>query len=286
VNPVLLGSLAALCWGSLDFLAGRTSSVIGAARTTAGVTITGLLVLTLWLASAASFPDLMRSDIWIPLAAGAGFALATLWLFGAISSGPVSLAVPIVMSYPATTVVVAAALGRWPSTLQLALVVFIMAGVVLAAVAESHEDADTISAARRWRTISLAALSHATFLVSVMAGQHAAGLFGEVEAVWISRLSGSLVVVPLLLGVRVAANIDWRLGALLVFMGALDVAGSSLLFAAGRTSHPELAIVSASASGAVTVILAWLILKERIPAWRWIGISMTFAGIGALSAVK
>jgi len=29
MNPVLLGSLAALCWGTLDFLAGKVSRAMG-----------------------------------------------------------------------------------------------------------------------------------------------------------------------------------------------------------------------------------------------------------------
>jgi drug/metabolite transporter (DMT)-like permease len=60
----------------------------------------------------------------------------------------------------------------------------------------------------------------------------------------------------------------------------------SLLFAAGRSDHPELAVVCASASGAVTVILARIVSRERILPLRWLGIAMTFAGIGLLSAVN
>ena len=60
----------------------------------------------------------------------------------------------------------------------------------------------------------------------------------------------------------------------------------SLLFAAGKTAQPELATVCGSASGAITVILAWIFLKEKIVYLRWLGIAATFSGIAALSALK
>src|SRR5437764_8044725 len=111
MNPIILGGIAALCWGTLDFLAGRVSSAIGAGRTTAAVTLAGLAILTLWLALNRSFPDLMVPEIWMPMCAGAAFALATLWFFTAISSGPVSLAVPIGIAYPASAVILSAAIA-------------------------------------------------------------------------------------------------------------------------------------------------------------------------------
>ena len=88
MNPILLGSLTALCWGTVDFIAGRTSATAGAIRTTAGVTIAGLILLTAWLAASGTFPSLSQGPIWLPLVAGAGFALATMCLFAAISSEP------------------------------------------------------------------------------------------------------------------------------------------------------------------------------------------------------
>jgi drug/metabolite transporter (DMT)-like permease len=209
-----------------------------------------------------------------------------MWLFAAISSGPMSLAVPIVMSYPATTVIVVAAIGRVPGLLQLVLVAIIMTGVLVVAASEAADDVQSHGSERRRRTIGFALLSHVTFLFAVLAGQQAALTFGEIESVWISRIAGTLVVLPMLLGGGGKQSITLPLWALLAFMGALDVAALSLLFAAGHTPQPELAVVCASASGAVTVILAWLFAKERIVPLRWAGIAMTFAGIAALSAVK
>src|SRR5262245_25955944 len=169
MNPVLLGSLAALCWGTLDFLAGTTSRAIGPIRVTTAVTVIGLALLTLWLWTFGEFPSLRRDHIWWPLLAGIGYAFATLFLFAAIASGPVSLAVPVTMSYPATSVITATFLGHMPSPLQFLFVAVILAGVLLVALGE-HDNGAPAAPGRKQRTLIFALLAHLTFVIAVFTG--------------------------------------------------------------------------------------------------------------------
>lgn len=286
MNPVLIGATAALCWGTLDFIAGRTSGALGAARTTAGVTFGGLILLTAWIALTGSFPNPSLSALGLPALAGAGLAFATICLFAAISSGPVSLAVPITMAYPATGIALFAILGNTPKPIQIALAAVVMAGVLIVAGSESTHGRDTSDPARRRRTILFALGSHFIFLFSVFAGQKAALALGETQSVWLSRLVGSLAVIPFIFIRRSASNITVPVLGLFLLMGGLDVGALVLLFAAAASEHPQLAIVTASGSGAITVILAAIFLKERITFARWAGILITFIGIAALSATN
>ena len=71
MHPVFLGTVAALSWGTLDFLAGLSSRRMGYVQTTAGVTLSGFLLLTLALAVFGPFPsfglsivDQFRSFSW------------------------------------------------------------------------------------------------------------------------------------------------------------------------------------------------------------------------------
>lgn len=285
MNPVLLGTGTALCWGTLDLWAGGMSRMIGAARTTAGVTISGAILLTLWFFALGDFPLLAHQQVWLPAIAGIGFAIATLWLFAAIASGPVALAVPLTMSYPASALLVTALLGTVPSAAQIICIAVITAGVIAVAIGE-HETEAHATLGRKRRTIIYALLAHVTFLAAVFAGQRAAPIFGEIEAVWISRLAGSAIMVPFIFAEGGTARAGPRHVALLSLMGLLDVTALSLLFAAGQTANPAIALVCASASGAVTVILARIFMKERVALLRWFGIAATFAGIAALSAFK
>ena len=119
MHPVLLGTLAAALLGNAGFSGGWSSRRLGYMRTTAGVTLTGFVALTLALAIFGTFPAIEGSQAWIAMAAGAGIALATLCLFAALASGPISLAIPVAMSYPASTVLVFAASARFPPCLNL-----------------------------------------------------------------------------------------------------------------------------------------------------------------------
>lgn len=285
MNPVLLGSLAALCWGMLDFLAGTTSRTIGAIRVTAAVTVIGLILITVWLWAFGEVPTFQRDDIWWPLLAGLGYAFATLFLFTGIASGPVSLAVPVTMSYPATSLALATFLGNMPSLLQILFVALILLGVLLVAVGEP-EDHGLETAARRRRTLLFAILAHLTFVLAVFTGQTSAPLFGEIETTWISRLAGTAAMLPLLLLSKGGVGHQIQYLPLLCLMALLDTIAAVLLFAAGKTAQPELANVCGTASGAITVILAWIFLREKIVYLRWLGIAATFFGIAALSALK
>lgn len=288
MNPVFLGTAAALCWGMLDFLAGKTGRRIGPLPVTAAVTLFGLVLISLWLLAFGELPTLLRGDVWWPVVAGIGVALATLFLFTAITSGPISLAVPVAMSYPATSVLLGAFLGSIPSLTQLAFVALILIGAFLVACGESETGSAAVeeTPGRRRRTITFAILAHLTFVVGVFAGQKSALLFDEIQSVWISRLAGAAIMLPLMLARTAPIRPQIPYLPVLAAMGLLDVFAITLLFAAGKSAQPELANVCATASGAITIVLAWIFLHEKIAYLRWLGIAATFFGIAALSAFK
>jgi drug/metabolite transporter (DMT)-like permease len=285
MHPVFLGTVAALSWGTLDFLAGLSSRRMGYVQTTAGVTLSGFLLLTLALAVFGPFPSFESSTIWLAMAAGAGVALATMCLFAALASGPISLAIPVAMSYPASTVVVFAALGTYPTLHQLIAVFAILGGAGLVAMSEPPES-HSAAPGRIRRTITFALLAHVIFLFSVLAGQNAAQEIGALQSAWVSRIGGCILVHPILFLASDAKQLTLRASPLLAIMGLLDVMGMSALFAAGRTEQPELATVCSAAAGAITVILAAVFLKEKVKPGRWVGIALVFSGVSALSLAK
>ncbi len=218
---------------------------------------------------------------WLPALSGVFLALATIWLFAAMAAGSVSLAVPIVMSYPATSLVLGAFAGRAPSFGQMLFAALVIAGVVLVARSETS-GAGRMNNPRR--AISFALLSHATFALGTFIGQYAATIYGALPATWISRIGGSAAILPLLfLTTPKPGEIPHGWLPFLMLMGGLDVFALSMLNLGGHTSQPELAVVTASAAGVIAILLAWVFFKERIAPLRWIGIIMTFSGVAALT---
>ena len=282
MNPGLLGLFAAAAWGVHDVIGARVSAEIGAIKTATAVTLFGLVLLTLWLTIAGGFPTSGVERAWLPALSGVFLALATIWLFAAMAAGSVSLSLPIVMSYPATSLLLGAFAGRTPDLAQVLFAALVIAGVVLVALSETSDGQRT---GNPRRAIVFAILSHATFALGNFIGQYAATIYGAIPATWISRIGGSAAIIPLVL-LATSKPSELRLGLLpfLVLMGGLDVFALSMLNLGGHTSQPELAIVTASAAGVIAILLAWVFLKERIAPLRWVGIIMTFGGVAALTA--
>jgi drug/metabolite transporter (DMT)-like permease len=282
MNPGLLGLIAAAAWGVHDVIGARVAAQIGAVKTATAVTLFGLVLLTLWLTIAGGFPTSDVERAWLPALSGVFLALATIWLFAAMAAGSVSLAVPIVMSYPATSLVLGTLAGRTPDLAQVLFAALVIAGVVLVARSETSGGERT---GNPRRAIVFAILSHATFAVGNFIGQYAATIYGAIPATWISRIGGSAAIIPLLLLISSKpGEFPRSLLPFLVLMGGLDVFALSMLNLGGHTSQPELAVVTASAAGVIAILLAWVFFKERISPLRWIGIIMTFSGVAALTA--
>ena len=66
-------------------------------------------------------------------------------------------------------------------------------------------------------------------------------------------------------------------------MAILDVAAVCTINFMGRLPNKEFGAMGISAYGAISVLLAMMILKEKVSPWQWFGIAMIVCGVGALS---
>ena len=106
-GSVFWGAGAAVSWGFADFVARFTGRSVGVAASFLAVSVLGMgaLVLFMWLRGDTMLwhnPDALGVlGLGLLVAAGATTALATVLLYDALTKGPVSLASPVVSSYPA-----------------------------------------------------------------------------------------------------------------------------------------------------------------------------------------
>ena len=294
MNPAILGVIAALSWGAHDFAARFPSGRIGATHAVFGVSVAALGWLSLWLLATGSVPSFQLPHLWLPALTGISFALATVWLFAALTVGPIAVVAPIVGAYPTYAVAFAFAMGTRPTALDwLAMGAVILGVVVVARQGEAApEHAAEVSAPGGGR-ISARALVYAfaaglAFACSLTAGQHAAPVYGEVEATWLARIFGiaCVTLACLLQGRRLGATRLGRYGrwwVLLIVMGLLDSIALAAVVTAGHQPQAEIATVTSSSFGAVTVVLARIFLKEEVSLTQWGGIALIFAGVGTLS---
>ncbi len=136
---ILLGLMAALCWGSADFLARYATRLVGLYRTLIFMQIVGVVGLSLYLLVSGEFVRLLSHAGWQPWAWAVLAALlniaSSLALYRAFEIGVLTIVAPITASYAALTALLALLSGEVISQQRVLGIVVVMLGVVLAAAA-------------------------------------------------------------------------------------------------------------------------------------------------------
>ena len=286
MNAALAGGLSALCLGSADFAARFAVRAWGAANVLLGVFATSFALLTVWaLANGIAVPPL---GLGFAYAAANGLATAamTVLLYLALARGPIAVAAPIVASHPAFVALLWVALGEAPSGVEWMGMAATIAGVIVVARAA---DGTQVPGGLK-PTVFLAAGACVAYVALVMGGQLAAQHHGAFEALWLGRgFSLAMTVVLLVplsrrLGLGPAPVVPVRAWLPLAGMGVLDAGGYLFLFAGSTGANPAIAAVTGSAFGAVTVLLARVVLKEKMGAFQWLGIALVTIGVAVLAA--
>ena len=284
MNPALWGGVCALGLGTADFLARFSSRAIGHASALLGMLLTGAVILSLWV-WATDPPMIWTWSGWHLLALnGVATTIMTLLLYKALARGPVSIVAPIVASHPVLVVALAVMLGARPSALQWGAMALTLVGTLIVAYsAERFEEPGVISRSFMRTTILISLASALAYAVLVAAGQYAVPVYGELQTLWVGRLISLATILLFFLARSERPSLPFRWWPVLIAQGMLDAGGYLALFAGSHGAGSEIAAVTASTFGAVTTLLARLILRESIGLMQWSGIIMIFTGVAALS---
>lgn len=285
MNPALLGMAGSLSWGTLDYISRFPSRQVGHLNTVFAATVVGLVLLTGWMMLGGYELKAHWPTLWLVALSGIGSALATMWLFAALAIGPISVVSPIAASYPALSVGYAFAMGSRPSVLEWIAMAAVMAGVfVVSRVATGPSDAARAERDNIAKVVPLALMSSLAFAIALTAGQAAAPIYGEVQTTWFARLFGAAVLLMFFARPSERFDLPVRWWPVFLVMGALDVGGMVTIVAAGHLPQAEIAQVTGSTFGVITVLLGRFLLKEQVSWLRWGGIALIFAGVAVLSA--
>jgi len=282
---VMLGLIAAVCWGGADVLARHTGRALGAQGTLLAMTATGMVGLGLWIVlfehRLPGWPSLWT--IGTALLANT----AMLMFYEAMRRGPVSLVSPLVGAYPAWLVLINLLQGLWPGWLVLAAMILTMIGMTLVAHHAPHEDEAEATAIppRRGLVTALAVVSSLVFALTLLVGQQAAIRDGETTMLWWGRVVGILTMALVVISTPRPKNPSPGKVAIACSQGLLDTIGLCALYAAGRGLDGALATVASSAFGVVTIVLARLLYGERITTGQAVGIAAVTGGVVALAGL-
>jgi drug/metabolite transporter (DMT)-like permease len=277
LGPALaLGS--SLTYGVSDFLGGTTSRRIGTLQFIFFTQLIGALLAVGWVViSSEPVPPVVA--VVAATGAGLGLAVGVGAFFQAMVVGKMSVVAPISATGVVLPVAVGIARGERPSAAQAVGIVVAIAGVALAARPPGERQA--ARAESGFGLALVAAVGTGLFLwLMAPASRH-----GVAWAILISRVIPAVALI-VVVGVRrtsLRPAFQPRMAGTIVVAALLAFAGTALYALA--TLHSQLVIVSVLGSlyPAVTGLLAYHVLGERLGRSQLVGIAAVLSGVVLLS---
>ena len=273
---VAFGLASAASWGAGDFsggLATRRAPAAGVVIASQGVGIALLVVLALATGEAAPSAGQLG---WAALA-GANGAFGLLALYSALASGRMGIAAPISGVVGAVVpVLVGMQIHGPPGMIRLAGFALALVGVWLLTAAGGPAQG---ARSRELVLPFLAGVSFGLFLVFI----HRAGGAGILWPLTTARGTSIAVLVAIGLLTRTLRLPGRSALVLTALAGLLDTGGNAFFVLAAQAGRLDVAGVLSSLYPAATVVLACLLLGERLTGRQAAGAVATLAAIACVS---
>jgi drug/metabolite transporter (DMT)-like permease len=276
VAPLLALSGAAL-WGVGDFLGGVASRRLAVLAVLAISQAVGLAGVALWVwISSDPFPGLVQ----ILPAAGAGAAglIGLAALYRGLAVGAMGIVAPISAASPVVPLAVDTARGLTPTALQWLGIVLVLAGIVTLSREPSGVGTTRIAAGAGLALV--AALGFGGFVVGLDAGSDESAPWAVVAA----RSASVAIALAAATVTSTSLRPPARFLPILVAVGAFDTgANVCVAFATTKGAAGIVAVLSALYP-IVTVVLARVVLAERLSVTRRSGGVIALAGAALVAA--
>jgi drug/metabolite transporter (DMT)-like permease len=278
VISIVFGLGTAICFAASSLVASRAVKQIDSWSVVAWTMLVGL-VITLPFVIASGIPTAASgANIGWLLATGVGYVSGLVLAAFAYRVGKVGVITPILATEGALAAVIASILGESIAPLVAFLLLLIVGGVVLAAIAP---DPAPLDHERPVVAVLLATGGAVVFGISLYA---AGRLSGDLPISWVllpARLVGVLALtIPLALTRRL--NLTRRTAPLVAGMGVLEVVGFTS-FAIGAQYQVAITSVLASQFAPIAAIMAFLLFKERLGRLQITGVAIIVVGVAALT---
>lgn len=277
----LMALSSAACFGVTHFANGL------AARRAPGLTVSlyaqlGGTVLTVLVASALPHGSASLAALGWGVLSGAGTGIGVAFLYRAMSRGALSVVVPVsdVGAVAIPVLVGIALLGEHPGPTAIA-------GIVLAVPAIWLTSAEPASSgerrAGRRGAVRDALIAGVGFAVQFL-GMTRVPLDAGMWPIAASRIVSVLVIVALVVAMRPALRMPIGWACATACTGALGSAAIVLYWIATHEQLVAVATVLAALYPAVPVVLALVLLRERLGRWQAVGLCGAAGAIALLAA--
>lgn len=278
MTAIALALAAALAWGLADFVAGRE------ARRVALLSVLFLsqgagLVLALFVVALRSEPPPGEAFLLPAAVSGVCGMLGLAALYRGLAVGAMSVVAPLAATGAAIPVAVGVAAGERPSLVQAAGLALALAGVVLVSLEPRARGAAGRVASGAGLGL-LAALALGLFFVALDRASEQDVLW----AVLVNRVTSVSLLVAAVLVSRPDLRSAKGRGPALALVGIFDIAANALLALASTKGLVSVVGVLGSLYPVVTVVLAAVLLRERVRPAQRAGAAGALAGAALIGA--
>lgn len=277
VISIVFGLATAVFFASSGLMSSRAVKVIGSWSSAAWTMLVGLIV-TLPLVLMAGVPEGISDSLPRLLISGAGNVAGLVLVGYAFRVGKVGVIAPIVATEGAISAVIAALLGESIAPIVGFLLMVIVVGIVVSAVAPDPEPLDH---ERPAVAVALATAGAMAFGASLFA---TGSLSSELPIAWVllpARVVGVIaLVIPLALTRRL--RITRGTVPLVVGMGLAEVIGFTC-FAIGAQYQVAVTSVLSSQFAPIAAVMAYVLFRERLGRLQVAGVVILVAAVTALA---
>jgi drug/metabolite transporter (DMT)-like permease len=239
------------------------------------------LVLLLGLAALVGGEISHEAVFWGGLC-GVSQAFGIWWFYAALGAGPISVVSPLTaILVAAIPVGVGLALGERPGALAAVGIVLALVAVVLVSREATDEDVTSHKFTKKvaWMTVGSGVAFGLNFVLIAQAPAEA-----RLWPLVFARLAASVMV---LVVAAITGNLAPPSGTplrLALLAAVLDVAANIAMLLALHASLLSLAGVLMSLYPAATVLLAIVVLRERVTSWQAVGMVLALASVAMIAA--
>ena len=274
---IVFGLATAVMFAASSLMSSRAVKVIGSWSSAAWVMLVGL-VITLPFLFASGIPSGLAENAWWMLLAGVGNVGGLVIAGLAFRVGKVGVITPILATEGAISAVIAAILGESIAPIVAFLLMVVVVGIVIAAIAP---DPDPLEHERPILAVALATGGALAFGGSLFAIGH---LSSALPISWVllpPRLVGvAALTIPLALTGRLLLTRGTT--PLVISMGFTEVIGFTC-FAIGAQYEVAVTSVLASQFAPISAVMAYVLFKERLGRLQITGVAILVAAVTALS---
>ncbi|MGZ4338921.1 MAG: EamA family transporter [Gaiellaceae bacterium] len=273
---LLLALGSSVLWGCADFGGGSLTRRLPVFAVTVVSQAAGFLVL---LVAVLARGDLGTRSFLLGLLGGVGGGIGLASFYKALSLGTMSVVSPIAACSALVPFVLSLATGERPAQVAVIGAILALAGAVLASVEERRSDSPDRSRAMVLAVVTAFALGLFVYFLGLGSRQ------GDALSTLVGVRVGSLGVLLALTGARRATlRLPATSIAAVAAVGIADVSANALFaFASG---HGLLALVSVLGSlyPVMTLLLAHVLLGERLTRAQQAGVAVALTGVVAIAA--